>query len=803
MIQTIYNTWHLHTGYVSEKPQKITDKMEKKSDNFIDTERQLLKLTRSKTKAILEKGNLDKIIRHKEALGKIVKELEELKIQGEKDKLQDGEAIEDVQKWGVDIEGEIDETDCEISHLNQYLTEAEARTENEKREKEKILLKQQRDEELYFEKCKLEQMASLGSVSVKSTKAEQAKVSSVKIPKLVITKYDGTFERWLSFWNKFEAEIDNTDLPAVTKFSYLKELLEPHVCDEIDGLPFTIEGYTRAKNILKTNHGNTSEIVRAYVKNIQELPTITGRKVNKIHEFIKNLSYNVQSLETLGKLSQSLSMVRGVIEKLPGIKAELVTNQVGWQDWGFADLLKALENWKAIHPVESSTEHNPKTPYNRNHSFFSKDSSTPKGCVYCDDEQHKSYECKKVATPTERKRKLQAKKLCFNCTGGRHHAAQCRSRVICFHCKKKHHSSICDALEKPSPNQIPGQAAMTATHKEQKVCHPIVIVKANGITCRALLDTGATTSYASAYLLSLMKINPSNTLTRCIQTITGTITKHVEIYNLEVSNTEGNFVIPVNVTKVDRRNLLSVVNPNYPELISQFQHLQGASMVETDTKSVLPVHLILGAAEYSKIKISEPQRTGEVGDPVAEFTQFGWSIMSPGVQPNLDKMFLAQTAQSDYEELCRMDVLGIQDTPSGDQKVVHEEFLEQLRRDPVHGWYETGLPWKGGHPPLPSNEENSLKRLGTLVQRLKKTDKFDEYNSIIQDQLKEGVVEPANEPPTGTVFYLPHHPVVRESSESTKTRIVYDASSKTGSQPSLNDCLNTGPPFRAANKYLT
>jgi hypothetical protein len=64
---------------VSEKTQKITDKMEKKSDNFIDTERQLLKLTRSKTKAILEKGNLDKIIRHKEALGKIVKELEELK----------------------------------------------------------------------------------------------------------------------------------------------------------------------------------------------------------------------------------------------------------------------------------------------------------------------------------------------------------------------------------------------------------------------------------------------------------------------------------------------------------------------------------------------------------------------------------------------------------------------------------------------------------------------------------------------------------------------------------------------------
>ena len=84
---------------------------------------------------------------------------------------------------------------------------------------------------------------------------------------------------------------------------------------EIDGLPFTTEGYACAKKILKTNHRNTSKIVRA---------TITGRKINMIHEFIKTLNYNVQSLETLGKLPQCLSMVRSILEKLPGIKAELV-----------------------------------------------------------------------------------------------------------------------------------------------------------------------------------------------------------------------------------------------------------------------------------------------------------------------------------------------------------------------------------------------------------------------------------------------------------------------------------------------
>ena len=60
---------------------------------------------------------------------------------------------------------------------------------------------------------------------------------NVSMPKLVITKYDGTYEKWLSFWNKFEAEIDATDIPPVTNFAHLKELLESNVCEAIDRLP--------------------------------------------------------------------------------------------------------------------------------------------------------------------------------------------------------------------------------------------------------------------------------------------------------------------------------------------------------------------------------------------------------------------------------------------------------------------------------------------------------------------------------------------------------------------------------------
>ena len=66
-----------------------------------------------------------------------------------------------------------------------------------------------------------------------------------------------------TFWNKFEAEIDKTGPPAVTKFAYLKELVDPRVRKGIDGLHFTSEGYERAKNILQTNYGQTSEIINA------------------------------------------------------------------------------------------------------------------------------------------------------------------------------------------------------------------------------------------------------------------------------------------------------------------------------------------------------------------------------------------------------------------------------------------------------------------------------------------------------------------------------------------------------------
>ena len=112
------------------------------------------------------------------------------------------------------------------------------------------------------------------------------------------------------FWNFYEAEIDKcSDMAAVTKFAYLKDLLEPKVRAKIDGLPFSSEGYERAKNIPRNKYGETSEIVNAYVRSIMGLPVISG--VNQAFPF------NVQALETLGKLKEVNGYVRMSIDNYP------------------------------------------------------------------------------------------------------------------------------------------------------------------------------------------------------------------------------------------------------------------------------------------------------------------------------------------------------------------------------------------------------------------------------------------------------------------------------------------------------
>ena len=71
------------------------------------------------------------------------------------------------------------------------------------------------------------------------------------------------------------------------------------------------------------------------------------------------------------------------------------------------------------------------------------------------------------------------------------------------------------------------------------------------------------------------------------------------------------------------------------------------------------------------------------------------------------------------------------------------------------------------------------------------------HDKINCEQFEHGIVEKASNEQTGKEHYLPHEAVMRKSAETTKLRIVYDASAKEHcDQPSINKCFNPGPPLQ-------
>ena len=185
---------------------------------------------------------------------------------------------------------------------------------------------------------------------------KSVKESGAKLPKLTITKFQGTHLDWLRFWSQFETEIDKATITQVANFSYLKELLVPKVRSAVDGLPYNIEGYERAKAILTAKYGKPSEVVNIHIQSIIALPTVQGSQPARVHDFYEKLATNVQALDRMGKIKEINGYVRVTLDKLPGIRADLVRLDDNWHDWAFPQMLEALRKWCDRNPLHSSDQ---------------------------------------------------------------------------------------------------------------------------------------------------------------------------------------------------------------------------------------------------------------------------------------------------------------------------------------------------------------------------------------------------------------------------------------------------------------
>ncbi|XP_011884070.1 PREDICTED: uncharacterized protein LOC105571210 [Vollenhovia emeryi] len=119
-------------------------------------------------------------------------------------------------------------------------------------------------------------------------------------------------------------------------------------------------------------------------------------------------------------------------------------------------------------------------------------------------------------------------------------------------------------------------------------------------------------------------------------------------------------------------------------------------------------------------------------------------------------------------------------------------FRNTVRRDST-GRYVVRLPFRETNQRLGESRYIALKRLTSLERKLNANAILrNEYTQVLEEYLRLGhmsVVEISND----DGFYMPHHAVIKESSNTTKVRVVFDASAKTSSGVALNDILMVGP----------
>ena len=396
----------------------------------------------------------------------------------------------------------MENADGMVETLQQWLEDQDSRKEKilfeEKAEREQI----EREKQVQFELKLFEAKMKLQSENTPEVEAHGSgsdlKVEA-KLPKLHITKFNGTYGDWPRFWNLFSETIDKSSISPVNKFAYLQELLCEKAKRSIEALPHTSEGYNRAISILKDRFGKESEVVKTFVKEILELPHIATANIKKIHDFYEKLSYCVQSLETLKQLDAINGTVSMVLDKLPAIRGDLVRNDSAWEKWNFMQFTEALQFWTRRNPLteEEKSDDPSKKRDRRSQGYYqtqqakAEQPSKIRSCIYCNSHDHRSAACTSVTSADQRKAILVKKKAYFNCTGLAHRASECRSTTKCKNCGKRHHTSICGETEQPKP--------ALAAHREedQQVIYPTVLVEIDGVKAHALLDTGAGSSYAS------------------------------------------------------------------------------------------------------------------------------------------------------------------------------------------------------------------------------------------------------------------------------------------------------------------
>ena len=180
----------------------------------IDSKFRLLEFTRDDTPRIQERKDLKATERLQKTLEKQINSVHEQMVEIQALRIEKGEELNDVRKWSLEIEKQVAEYKeitqgfrKTIKNLLEKASREEAKLEEEKAEEEKCKRRHEEETKMQIKRDFEKNMEEERNKSVKK--------SSPKLPKLTMTKFQGTHLDWLRFWSQFNTEIDKATITQV------------------------------------------------------------------------------------------------------------------------------------------------------------------------------------------------------------------------------------------------------------------------------------------------------------------------------------------------------------------------------------------------------------------------------------------------------------------------------------------------------------------------------------------------------------------------------------------------------------
>ena len=637
-----------------------------------------------------------------------------------------------------------------------------------------------------------------------------------KLPSLNIPIFTGEYADWPAFKDLFSSVIQsNEELSEVQKFQYLKGLLADAPAAVIKHIPVSEASYKEAWEKLVQRYDKKKQIVNSLLNTFVSQNRVSESSHKDLRKLADTADVVIRGLRSLGDDAMMLDpwLIFLMLDKLdPNSRQAWIEKTVDIEFPSFASFLEFLNH------RSYSLETFNKSESKEEKRFKPKAKEWKLKCVKCSG-IHTLWNCAKFLDMDVKSRKhfVQKQGLCFCCLSGDHQIRNCRSQYNCRVCHEKHHTTLhekaktnfvaeIETNDKDAKQKV-SLSSSVCSSKNKVTLLPTAVVSVKDIhgnlqDVRALLDSGSQATFVSescAQSLGLRRKHarfPVKGLGAAKTCVTKGLLDMTVVSKCSSNEkmTFSAFILPKLTSSMptEKINLEGVESFTGIQLADPTFHLPGS------------IDVIFGA-DYFFDLLSGPKLVDSDGATIAQSTKFGWIVVGSFLskqKQNVDKVSLHVLNVNVDQDLRKFSE--IEDLPNCQKQILtsEEKFCENHFKENYEindeGRFIVKLPFYRVDKQLTDSKDSAVTRLFSMERKFKGNCKLEsEYKVFMHEYENLGHMAEANDNSSlikdENKFYLPHHGVVKESSTTTKLRVVFDASCRSKKSCSLNELLGVGP----------